>query len=753
MVDQANKMTSKTVGNMPHIQTTDSGERLSEDLLEVLWHRRWTILLTSVLALGAALVYLHRATPLYTSTSRVYVEQTGPKVFDRDEQGVMTRSTNYLFTQAELLQSTAILSHVLKTLEAEHIRTLSGVSNPMLALRRGLDTTIGKKDELISVSFRSPYPDEAAHIVNTLIDAYITFHDERKRSTAGEVLRILKEEKTKRDAEVVAKLRSMMEFRKQNEGLALGTDQDNNVILRRLERLSEALTEAQLAVVESRSFHQLAWRMAEDPTSLRHFVEAERARGVYVSTTNEVATLQSEVNRIERRRTDSLRELRPDHPAILAVTAELEGLQRQLHDLDVEYARDQVTTAEQQYLIAREKEDELKKYCEEQRQQAIALNNQLAEYTILQSDYEQTRKLCDLLNDRIKQLDVSTEVGVMNINILEAAEPPREPSHPQKARILAMALGLGLFGGVSLALVREGKDQRLRSAEEVSTLLGVPILGVIPSMDAPRRTPATRGQKVRISPDSREAEAFRTVRTAVFFGAPKNEARTILLTSAVPGEGKSTVTANLAIAMAQAGQKVLLVDADFRRPMQSTIFGLDRRTRGLSAVLAGHMALEKAMEPTQLENLSVLTCGPDVSNPAEMLNSESFGRIIKTLTASYDRILIDSPPVMVVTDALILGAMCDATILVVRAGTSMRRISVQARKGLASVDAKVLGAIVNDVPHKSRRYGYSSRYGYSDRYGYSYHYDYGREKRSQKTRTSQAGSRQGVAEPVEGTVP
>jgi len=748
MIDKA-KMTSANVGNVPGVQKTGqrsgSGEGLSEDLFEVLWHRRWTVLLISVLALGAALVYLHRATPLYTSTSRVYVEQTGPKVFDRDEQGVMTRSTNYLFTQAELLQSTAILSHVLKTLEAEHIRTLADVSNPMLALRRGLNTHVGKKDELISISFKSPYPDEAAHIVNTLVDAYITFHDERKRSTAIEVLRILKEEKTKRDAELVQKLRCMMEFRRENEGLAFGTDQDSNVILRRLERLSEALTEAQLAVVESQGFHQLAWQMADDPASLRHFIEAQRSRGVYISTASEVASLQSDVRRIERDQADSLRELRPGHPALVAVNAELEGLRKQLDDLGLEYAKGQVTVAEQQYLTAKKKEEELRKYFEEQRQQAIALNNQLAEYTILQSDYEQTRKLCDLLDDRIKELDVSTEVGALNISILEAAELPTEPSHPQRARIIAMALGLGLFGGVSLALVREGKDQRLRSADEVSTLLGLPILGVIPSMASPRQTPAIRAQKVRISPDSREAEAFRTVRTAVFFGAPKDETRTILFTSAVPGEGKSTVTANLAIAMAQAGQKVLVVDADFRRPMQHTIFSLDRKSRGLSAVLAGQMTLEEATEPTKLKNLYVITCGPDVPNPAEMLNSESFTRIIKTLTANYDRILIDSPPVMAVTDALILGAMCDATILVLRAGTSMRKISIQARESLASVDAKVLGAIVNDVSHKSGRYGYSSRYG-----SY-YRYDYGRERRPKEIQASPAGGRHRVAEPAEGT--
>jgi len=690
---------------------------LSESLLEILWRRRWTILLTVLAALGAAGVHLARTTPLYTSTSRIYVEQTGPKVFDRDEQGVMTRSLNYLYTQAELLRSSTVLSETLRTLEDSSLRTFGEGVNRAAVLRRGLEATVGRKDDLLSISFTGPYPDEAAHVVNTLVDAYISFHDQRKRSTSAEVLRILKEEKTKRNEEQAAKLKVMMAFRQHNEGLAFGTERDSNVIVRRLERLSEALTEAQLAAVESQSFYEVAQKMAGDPTGLRQFVEAQRSKGIYISTASEITTLRSELQRIERGQADSLRELRPDHPAMAAVHAESERLKAQLLALDEEYAKSQLAVAQQQYLTAKEKEEELRKYFEEQRQQAILLNNQLAEYTILQSDYEQTKKLCDLLDDRIKELDVSTEVGALNISILETAEPAAEPSYPQKTKAMAMALALGLFAGMGLALVREWKDQRLRSSEEISALLGLPVLGAVPSMGSPKQTPSIRGQKVRISPDSREAEAFRTVRTAVFFGAPKGEARTILITSPAPGEGKSTVTANLGIAMAQAGQKVLILDADFRRPMQHRIFGLDRKVQGLSSVLAGEMALERAVNTTGLEKLDILTCGPEVPNPAEMLSRDSFTRILEQLAGRYDRVLIDSPPVVAVTDALILAAVCDVTVLVLRAEASTRKISLQARDRLAGVEARLLGVVVNDVSYQGGRYGY-----YKD-----YYYRYGRE--------------------------
>jgi len=691
---------------------TGSLQGLSENVFEIIWRRRWTILLTIVLAIAAGILYLRQATPLFQSTSRVYVEQSTPRIFDDSEEGLLSRSTNYLYTQAELLASTPILTDAIRTGRLEELKSFQGVSNPMAALRRGLETVVGRKDELISVSFMSPYPEEAAHVVNTIVDAYVAFHGQRKRNSAGELLKILTQEKTRRDQELTEKLQAMMEFKQNSEGLAFGTDQDHNVILRNLERLSSALTEAQLAAVESKSFYEVAKAMENDPAGLRQFVDAQRARSAYVSPITEASTLRAEVKRLERDRADCLHQLQANAPAITALNAEIAQLEQQIADLDHDFAANHLKVAEQECQAARAKEQELAKCFEEQRQQAIVLNNQVSHYTILQSEYEQTKKLCDLLDERIKELSVIEETGTLNITVLETAEPATEPAEPQKAKAMAMALGLGLFAGVGLALLREWKDQRLRSAEEASALLGLPILGAVPAMNGARGPAHVRGQRVRVSPDSREAEAFRTLRTAVFFGVPRDEARTIVVTSPSPGEGKSTVVSNLAIAMAQAGQKILVIDADFRRPMQHEIFQLDRNARGLSAILAGQMSQDEAIDHTGIENLDVLTCGPDVPNPAEIIGSQGFIGLIRRLAERYDRVLIDSPPVAAVTDPLILAALCDLTILVVRAEHSLRRVSMQARESLAGVEARILGVVVNGVPLNNGRYGYYGGYGY-----------------------------------------
>jgi capsular exopolysaccharide synthesis family protein len=258
-------------------------------------------------------------------------------------------------------------------------------------------------------------------------------------------------------------------------------------------------------------------------------------------------------------------------------------------------------------------------------------------------------------------------------------------------------------------VTRDWRDQTLRSTDEIAAALGVPVLGAVPAMSRRQRM-SERGRKVLLQPDSREAEAFRTIRTAVLFGA-SDSAKTILITSPVAGDGKSTLVSNLAIAMACAGQKTLVLDADFRKPTQHIIFRLNPRERCLSDVFAGTLALSAAVQSTGIETLHVLTCGYQIANPAEVLHSPPFAHLLTCLTEVYDRIVIDAPPVTVVTDAQILGALCDATVLVLKADKSVRKVAQHAIDSLQSVGAHLLGVVVNEVYKRGTRYGY-----YYDRY-------------------------------------
>lgn len=696
-----------------NIGTSSTVGIMSESLIQIIWRNRWTIFLTTIAALIIAFIYVLKATPIYSSTSRIYVEQSGPKILTEVE-GVMTQSKNYLYTQAELLRSTPILSSALEKPGVKQMKIFRNVDNVTAYLKnKALNISVGRKDDIISISSDSPDPVEAAHLVNAIVDSYITYNATRKRSTSAEILKILRSEKDKRNKDLAEKLKVMMDFKKEHEALAFESRQ-GNLVIEQLERLSTVLTEAKLATIDVGSTYETIKEMISDPTKLKQYIESQRTTTTYLSTENQKAELKSKLEQLEISLANRSRQVAPGHPVIIAFQNDINRIKKQIADLDIQFAEAQLAVAEQQYLSAKERENKISEYYDDQRQQTLALNEQLAQYTILQSDWEQTKKLCDILDERIKELNVTEDVGALNISILEAAHPATTPIAPQKTKYMALALVVGLMLGGGLALLRDWMDQKLHSAEEISNILGVPVLGVIPSMSK-REDVMQRGRKVHLDSKSSWAEAYRTIRTAVFFGAPKGESKTILVTSPAPSDGKTTLVSNLAIAMAQAGQKTLILDADFRKPMQHNVFGINHEHIGLSSVLAGATKLHEAIQFTEIKDLEILTRGPEVPNPSEILNSNGFAKLLELLSNEYDRIIIDSPPVNPVTDALIIAAICDITLLVLRAEKSTRKISQQARDGLLSVGAHMLGVVVNDVPRKGR-YGYYSSYGNYDSY-------------------------------------
>ncbi len=703
-------------------------------LLRVIWERRWLVLGVTAACLAAGLTYLVRATPIYTSTARLYVEQRGPKIITETE-GVMTQSKNYLFTQSELVKSTPIVTDALEKPDIRPMKTFADIDNRTAFVKKNLEVDVGKKDDIISVSFDSPYPKEAAQIVNAVVGAYIDYQDSQRRSTAAEVLKILQKEKAKRDAELQARLNEVLEFKREKGALSLEGEQ-GNVVLQQVAKLSDALTTAQLDSLDAEAAYEAAKAVKDDAAKVRQLAAAQHARGIYISTTNEESILRERLRAARQDVQQLRRRYTEDHPAVRAARDRVDELKGDLDGQEEEFAEAYLAIAQQRVLVARKRQGQLQASFDQQQGLAQELNVATAEYAMLQSQLNRTERLCEILDNRIKEINVTEDTGALNISILEVAKAPPSPSKPLKARTMAIALVLGLMLGVGGSLLRDWMDQRLRSADEVSAALGTPVLGVIPQMAAKEASMPDRGQRVQLDPKSHAAEAYRTVRTAVYFGVPDGHAKTLLVTSPGAGDGKTTLVSNLAIAMAQAGQRTLVLDADFRRPMQHEIFKVECKA-GLSNVLAGRGSADDVIQRTEIENLEVLPCGPVPPNPSEMLNSQAFADLLEKLSGRYEHIVLDSPPVMPVADARILGAMCDVTVLVLRAEKSTRRAAEEAREGLLSVGAHILGAVVNGVSRRRGRYGYYGYYGgyYKDYYGYGY----GRRSREKEAPEAAAG--------------
>jgi capsular exopolysaccharide synthesis family protein len=271
-------------------------------------------------------------------------------------------------------------------------------------------------------------------------------------------------------------------------------------------------------------------------------------------------------------------------------------------------------------------------------------------------------------------------------------------------------LGGGLMG-FGLAWLRDLLDHRLKSVEEIASVLQLPVLGALPYFtDQPEKVAA--GRLVVLAPRSAAAESFRTLRTALHFGlAGRDDVKAIVVTSPSPGDGKSTIASNLAIAMAQADQRILLIDADLRKPTQHLIYETPAN-RGLGSVLADRSPFAEAIIANVVNNLDLLPCGPLPSNPVELLNNGFFADMLEKLRGRYDRIIIDAPPVMPLADARVIAALADATLLVLRADKSTRRIGLAARNELWRVRATRIGVVVNGVPMRTHGYGYGYGYGY-----------------------------------------
>ncbi len=709
-----------------------------DSLLKIAFRHRWIIIFCVILFLLTALGYLLKATPIYTSTSRLYVEQSSPRIISEYEGG-MTRSKNYLYTQAELIRSTPVISNVVDDPQIKRFKTFSEeltvtstkvdglfdflkqklnipvskkenlvIDNLVVYCKKELDISVGKKDDLITVSFDSPYPAEAAQFVNAVVDSYIKYQTSSKRSTAAEVLKILQKEKIKRDEELANNFQQLLQFTRENGAISLDNS-DAHIVFKQLSKLSTALTDAQLETISAKADYEAVLTMIDDPEKIKQFALTQPSAGVRILTVDIETRLRTELRDMEL----ELRNIRfhctDDHPSTQAVIAKIIKIQQQLDEEVQKFADAYIEMMQLQWMTARQRENELQSSFDSQQVLAKDLNVKAVEYYMLQSGLKRTEKLCDILDDRIKELNVTEDTGVLNISILEVARPEDKPSKPQKARVMAMAMVLGFMFGGGIALLRDMTDSRLRSADEISSVLNVPVLGTIPAM--PKRLSDTeRGTRAYLESKSVTAEAYRTIRTALFFGA-RGKAKTILITSPAPGDGKSSLVSNLAITMAQASQKTLIIDADFRKPMQHNIFEIANED-GLSSVLDGEMVLEDAIKSSPVDGLDLLPCGHQVDNPSEILNSQDFTDMLTKLCEKYDRIVIDSPPVGPVTDSRILAATCDATLLVLKADKSTRKNSQQTRDALLSVNAKLLGVVVNAVSRKNTHYGYYTGYGY-----------------------------------------
>jgi polysaccharide biosynthesis transport protein len=705
-----------------------------------LWHRRWIVFIVVVLFMGGATVSLIRTTPKYLATAKITVEQNHPTIVATDPTaGMDNQSQNFLNTQVAIIQSRTIMEQVAQAKTGDtNISDLTtfksgDTANVVSYLRQNLIVNVGRKDDVVSVSVRGPDPADDAILANAVVEAYSDYISKQRHTSTTEVLAILRDSKTKLDKDIEDLRQKKLDFQTKYADLIIGNDRINPT-LDRLGLLGTELTNAELSTINAQSDYETTKAMATDKDKIQELLNSRVLR-------SERAELRQAMRDLEKETVGMGADYLPGMPQYTIVQGQMQKLKDEMAAEDKGLVDAYVADLETQYESAKQRQAELQDAYDQQNAKVKELNTRAADFALISAQLAEKESFDSEVTKKVQDLSVVEDANIPSVIPFEDAKSTEAPQvEPNYASTLFEALALGIVVGCLLAYLRDWLDQRLRSADEIKQVMQIPVLGVVPHIVG-TRTPSQRGMQLHLDPMSDVAEAYRTIRTGVYFGTPGGAAKTLLVTSPAPGDGKTTLASNLAVAMAQAGNRILLLDADFRKPMQHKIFNLPKGV-GLSSVLAGTMSLDEAIQETVVANLFVLPCGPIPANPSEILNSQTFADVLDQLVDRYDHVLLDSPPVLPVTDARILAASCDATILAVRAEKSTRKAAVYARDTLMSVGARLLGVVVNDVPRRKGIYGYY----YSD--SYLYQYGYGNSKaRAAAAANGVNGASQGNSKP------
>ena len=699
----------------------------------VLRKRRWTVATATLVLTTLAVIASYRMTPIYRATARVEVEADTPLIQSLSELYQKAEADDaFLQTQIQVLKSDNLAWRTIQELRlgenpAFARQPLTPAADPerrklglIDAFRGRVNVQLVPRTRMLLVGFESSDPRLAADVASALVNNYVDYNFREKYDATRQASGWMEQQLDELKAKVEKSQQALVEYERQNQ--IVNTGEKQNVLEQMLSDVSRDLTTAESERIQKESLYRQ--------------VLANRAQVAALAHSDLLQKLEEKAADLRGLYTEVTAQYGPKFPRAVR-------LQQQLGEYQSQITREQNRVIERvrnDYNAAVSRQGLAGQAFARQKEELGRLNQLLVQHNILQREFESNQQLYQSLLQRLKDATVSAGLRSTNIHVVDSALPPTAPVRPRKPLNIALGLLGGLVLGVMCAFAQEGLDRSIHSADQIESLLLAPALAVIP-LDRSSR-PAARGFLSRLRsrrpprrqgevamtvvhrPKSVLAESYRALRTAVLLSSAPAAPKTVLVTSAHMGEGKSVTALNLAQAMAQRKGPVLIMDCDLRKGSVARALELDA-DKGLSTVLSGTDRLEEALQqcPEQ-SNLWVLPCGPVPPNPAELLGSDSMAELWKQLSSRYEHIIIDSPPVLLVTDATILSNLADGVILVAESGKTPRAALLRTRRILDDAGARILGVALNKLDQRHGGYydcGYY-RYGYRHYGEYSYGY-------------------------------
>ncbi|MGH7824907.1 MAG: GumC family protein [Candidatus Binatia bacterium] len=737
------------------------------DYWQVARKHKWKIFWCFFGALLSATLYVFSIPVIYTASATLVIERKSPQVVNIQQvlsESIEADEDSYYQSQFEILKSRSVAAEVIKQqrldthpvfigdgaeagfltkflsdVKAWVARTLtnllqgqksvrsaqvqgpgpSGVDSQFIDAYQGmLEIEPVRKTKLVQVKFSTPDPGLSAAIANAHARSYI-HQGQKLRSQANvDARKFLETKLTELRQRVEQSEDALNRFRK-GKGI-ISLDDKENIVVERLADLNKRLTdaeaerigfEAQARLIKSRDYDSL-------PAVINH--------GLIQSLKGQIVNLEGQYAHLAA-------QYKSGYPPVAKLQAQIaETRQRLSYQI-----RSVVAGINSAYFAAAGKERELREQMDKQKSAALALKDAAVEYAILAREANTNTQLYNAVLERMKEIGVASEIPASNVSILDGAEIPRSPSRPKKKLTLMIGAVMGLMGGLALALLYEYLDKTLKTPEDVQHYVGLANLAVVPDFASlPKirqrsamliaRYPSSVDSKLCMPverlvasgrPVSMITEAYRKLRTSILLSQPENPPKTILVTSGTVGEGKTVTAVNTAIMFAQTGSAVLLIDGDLRRPACHRALKM-WNNRGLTDFLAGQEELARAIKPTKIRNLSLLSSGTIPPNPTELLGSKKMNELLARLKERFDFIVIDSPPVIPVSDAVVLSMMVDGVVFVVRGQQTQQQLVKVAISQLDEAHVRIFGVVLNRIDIQSAEYVDYYRYYHPSQYSY-----------------------------------
>ncbi|QIK95842.1 polysaccharide biosynthesis tyrosine autokinase [Sphingomonas sp. HDW15A] len=682
-------------------QAQESGLDLA-NLIRIV-RERWKLILAAVLA-GAALAILYTllTKPLYRAGAVLEVNPPRVEVLEDEERSTGAQQVgtwDFIATQVGLLKSQSLGERVAQDLNlAANAAFVDQSGDPESRLKAagakvagGIGVEMPKEGQLINYTFTADDPQIAAMVANGIADAFIDSNLQRRYDASNYAREFLQRQLNKTRGELEKSERALVSYA-QSQGIintASGEDTNSNSDANSLQgaslvALNSALAEATARRIAAQGAYQQA-----------------RLAGGSAEATQSTSALRGTLAALEAEYQEKRTLLKPEHPDMVALKSRIDELNRQISAEQSRVAGGQATTLLAAYRAAVASENALRSRVNQLRGSVLDLRGRSIQYNILQRDVDTNRSLYDALLQRYKEVGVAGGIGDSPVSIVDRAQVPGGPFKPNPLLNLLAGIGLGLLAGIALAVLLDLLHDVLKTREDVRTRLGLSCLGVIPKRKGDGSIVSDLADEA-----SGIAEAYSAVLAALRFSTDHGTPRTLLLTSTTPAEGKSSSAFAIAQNLARRGEKVLLIDADLRRP----IFKTQSSGRGLTKLLTNEESIRGHLHETQFENLWLLPCGPTPPNPADLLSSPRFAKILVEAGREFDRIIIDGPPMLGLADAVLLASAAEHVALVVESGRTRTKAAKEVIHRLSSAGANILGVVLTKSTEEASSYGYSYRY-------------------------------------------